>query len=54
MNGLHTELGHPLKEITMARVKVIGLTVTGVFKTCKYSVLGKQKRPTSIERLLYV
>ena len=39
VNALHTELGHPLEEIILARGKAIGHQLTDTFEHCKACAL---------------
>ena len=41
INELHTELGHPLGEITWAMVKATSLQLTDTFNTCEDCSQGK-------------
>ena len=40
INSIHTELWHPLEDIIWATGKVMGLQLTGMFKTCENCALG--------------
>ena len=53
IKGLHIDLCHPSKSITLATAKAMGIQVTGTLKSCDECTLGKAKQQGVSKRLLF-